>query len=980
MIASVKRLLEIGVPAGARNNMGQTALHFACGSHTASMFGPKVDPFDFVLNSEIGKSINTADNHGVRPIHLAATISEFLLAKMIQRGGDPTAVTHEGKNLLHILARTRQTNSIGLLLEHFSAIGRTDIINTPDEKGRTALHEACRSGRPESVALLLEAGADVNVKDKEGLSPLHACAEFQDENLLWSPAASKLTPPRRMAACGILDADPLRPEPKDSYGSHRPYPSSWRTSIFTEQDTVRIREIVRLLINRGAELGPTGRKSAPFNLAVTNGVSEMVDELLPHMERHWANGSTGGYRSDRFTERYLIGLTNATVLESDLMKDGGADNSYLCETLLALGKYSAIEQLPGMGVDLVSKPQHRNDFLTTLTQFGYASLLETLGATISDPTWVNGKENTVRDPYGRTDITPYIVTAAKSRLPNLDVLKVLIEKFNANVNIQPVTQVYQPDNSRKHLPGASTLHILACGTYWWQKKGLEYLLQHGADTELKNEKGQTALHVAVSNEHMHGSYHRKEIVKILLDHGANPNATADDGSTCLNSAMHDVEFVRLLVKHGADITLGDRPALFSAISAQDVAAVAALVEAGADCNVRQKPVEKPKRGRFQHDRIQQHEYYAVHFAASTQFNTPKTRETAIQIIKLLLDNGADPFLNFRDDATIIHDIFEHGGILQPFLDIPNLDLERRDPKGRTLLLAAARSNFGTHSPSTFPHEMFGLINWQEIEAEHAKFRIGDPRPAQTLYEKGGDLLAVDNEGNNVLHFLNLAAVHNFDEYKKTFILLTEKVPSLIHQKNAEGWTPFHYAIKGLRFWNVEHLLTAGADPLERDSEGNTALHHLAPKLAKSTTQKEYLTWWNKFLSLGLPINVTNNKGETPIFGYFSGGKYDSDDLHRKHFGPLEDAGADLFVRNSEGETLLHVVATRMFSAGYNHPSFPSKPDTADTFRFLMERGLDPMAEDGRQRTALDVAAACGNAAVLRLFKRDRGAVPVAEEE
>ena len=594
----MKLLLEIRVPAGARNNMGQTALHFACGSHTTSTFGNQADIFDFVVNSEIGKSINTADNNGVRPIHLAATISEFPLAKMIQSCADPTATTHEGKTLLHILARTRQTNSIGLLLEHFSATDRTDIINAPDEKGRTALHEACRSGRPESVALLLEAGADVNIKDKEDLSPLHACAEFQDENLLWFLAASKLAPPRRMAACGVLDADPLRPE-KDFYGSLRPYRSTWSTRISTEQDTIRIREIVRLLINRGAQLGSTGLKYSPFHLAVTSGVSEMVYEILPHMERHWAKGSTRSYR-DRFTERYLIGLTNVTVLESDLMKNGGADDSHLCETLLALGKYSAIEQLPGMGVDLVSKPEHGNDFMTTLTQWGYDSLLETLGATIPDPDWVNGKENPTRDAYRRTDIIPYIVTAAKSRLPNLNVLKVLVEKFNANVNIRPATQVY--------LPGASALHILSCGIYWWQKKGLEYLLQHGADTELKNERGQTALHVAVSKQYMHGSYHRKEIPKILLDHGANPNATADDGSTCLNSAMHDVEFVRLLVKYGADITLGDRPALFSAIDTQDIAAVAAIVEAGADCNIRQKPVEKPKGERFQqHDRIKQHE-------------------------------------------------------------------------------------------------------------------------------------------------------------------------------------------------------------------------------------------------------------------------------------------------------------------------------------------------------------------------------------
>ncbi len=124
-----------------------------------------------------------------------------------------------------------------------------------------------------------------------------------------------------------------------------------------------------------------------------------------------------------------------------------------------------------------------------------------------------------------------------------------------------------------------------------------------------------------------------------------------------------------------------------------------------------------------------------------------------------------------------------------------------------------------------------------------KLSIGDPLPAQTLHDKGGDLLAVDDEGNNVLHFLSAALIHNMEEYQKTTSLFIEKAPSLIHQKNSGGWKPFHQAIINQRMWLVETLIDAGANPLEKDPDGNTPLHHL-------TLNTSRLEWFKKFIELG----------------------------------------------------------------------------------------------------------------------------------
>ena len=94
------------------------------------------------------------------------------------------------------------------------------------------------------------------------------------------------------------------------------------------------------------------------------------------------------------------------------------------------------------------------------------------------------------------------------------------------------------------------------------------LLEKGADPNARDEDGRTPLHEAAGMGHV-------EIVKLLLEHGADPNAEDEDGWTplhvamfygCIEVAKHVyihcpqqrqvkgslVEVVKLLLEHGAD--------------------------------------------------------------------------------------------------------------------------------------------------------------------------------------------------------------------------------------------------------------------------------------------------------------------------------------------------------------------------------------------------------------------------------------------
>ncbi|XP_072040717.1 ankyrin repeat and SOCS box protein 16-like [Amphiura filiformis] len=161
-------------------------------------------------------------------------------------------------------------------------------------------------------------------------------------------------------------------------------------------------------------------------------------------------------------------------------------------------------------------------------------------------------------------------------------------------------------------------------------KCLELLLQHGADPELRNPKGLTALHVAIKGGNILYVY-------ILLQHGANSNATCatmtshnrwsalhlsvirgERGITELlllygadpnikdvfgNSALHhvaahgQVTIAQLLVNHGAIVALNNerkyQPLHRACASSIDPDMITLLLENGADARAQTILLETP---------------------------------------------------------------------------------------------------------------------------------------------------------------------------------------------------------------------------------------------------------------------------------------------------------------------------------------------------------------------------------------------------
>nr|XP_012605797.1 protein phosphatase 1 regulatory subunit 12A isoform X8 [Microcebus murinus] len=187
----VLKLLHRGADINYANVDGLTALHQAC-------IDDNVDMVKFLV--ENGANINQPDNEGWIPLHAAASCGYLDIAEfLIGQGAHVGAVNSEGDTPLDIAEEEameellqNEVNRQGVDIE--AARKEEERIMLRDARqwlnsghisdvrhaksGGTALHVAAAKGYTEVLKLLIQAGYDVNIKDYDGWTPLHAAAHW----------------------------------------------------------------------------------------------------------------------------------------------------------------------------------------------------------------------------------------------------------------------------------------------------------------------------------------------------------------------------------------------------------------------------------------------------------------------------------------------------------------------------------------------------------------------------------------------------------------------------------------------------------------------------------------------------------------------------------------------------------------------------------------------------------------------------------
>ncbi|KAL6818879.1 ankyrin repeat-containing domain protein [Trichoderma sp. SZMC 28013] len=376
----------------------------------------------------------------------------------------------------------------------------------------------------------------------------------------------------------------------------------------------------------------------------------------------------------------------------------------------------------------------------------------------------------------------------------------------------------------------------------------------------------------------------------------------------------------------------------------------------------------------------------------------------VQRDEKMLDEDIDRDIPWKDFGlrSVIHSILESSGVFKAFLESPefmmNLKLEHRDPQGRTLFLSACRSSRGADALLDKPQrwndgedsklDRMGqhLVTFPANVYSETSSGEALPRTAiQALLNLGADPLATDNQGKHALHQLLDAPSWVRQESPvnhQTLRYLIDRFPSLINQPDHNGLTPIHSSIR--RMWSyanypydgfypledtVLDLINAGADIHARDAQGNTVIHYLADGFLDAFKgaegrRKLFYTLLDKYQCASY-INLANNMGLTPIQLVLSytprknvghgeqwsefwseSPEVQMQTVDEELFGKFDDLGVDWMVRDRFGRTLLHGVART-----------ETRGDRALwRCKYLIQKGIDPLACDFEGKTARDLAS------------------------
>ncbi len=373
-------------------------------------------------------------------------------------------------------------------------------VNEKDHAGQPILSAAVTSKHSDTVEFLLAFGADPNILDAEGYTPLMLAAKYSNETS-WQASNKTI----RLLLDHGADLKTLKSGRPDEGVTALQLARHWETEEFIKAGGKEVYDEAKLLrylrdgdadgigraLNAGVDANVRDKYGlTAFTVAVYAG-DRQIAELLKKA------GGTGELSIDRF---------------QGLVKD---DN------------FEAVRLMIEEGIDVNAENRARDLALHDASRRGQLEMAEILldaGAAINQ-----------QDYHGDT---PLNLAVGK-----LEMLSFLLQR-GADVN-------------RPNVIGWTSLISASRANL---TDAVEMLISHGADLEARTSpdhgviSGGTALMIAIG----HGSL---EAVGLLIDRGADVNTKDADGATPLMAAAYRgrTEMIGLLLQAGADVNARTDP-------------------------------------------------------------------------------------------------------------------------------------------------------------------------------------------------------------------------------------------------------------------------------------------------------------------------------------------------------------------------------------------------------------------------------------
>ncbi|MDI6447531.1 ankyrin repeat domain-containing protein [Anaerobaca lacustris] len=730
-----------------------------------------------------GADIDAKDPyHGETPLQVAASGQHAeIVAFLIDHGADIDVVGSHG-TALHRAASLGRMNTARLLVD------RGADVNTRDRDGETALHRAARQGHFEVAAMLAAHGADLEAERPDGYTPMHLALHRREKEIaemlidrganVRVRALDGETPLHDAARLGDRDlVERLMAAELDVNAQSNRFVTPLLAAVegMARAESDEHNDVIESLVTAGADVNVQNLQGdTPLLMAATRGRLTLAEFLIAHdADVNAANrdGHTPLIRAIRHSDPAILELLIANGAdinartgdhETVLILATTMGNKTLVERLIAGGA-----EVDALGGNLMGTALHY------AAERGFTPIAQNLldaGANVNIP-----------DGAGRTP------TALAADVNHRNLVAMLVNRG-----------------------AAVTIHLAA---YLGDIETIEKFVEADVDLDAADELGRTPLHLATEQGH-------RPIAALLVAGGAEVDARDQYGRTplFLAATRGAEDMVRMLADGGADVNAADRMGrigLHMASWRGHLDLVHLLIDRGANVDA------QTTLGYHEID-VPEPRYYAHSGWTPLQAAADNDHE---DVMRLLIAHGATASIWQAVQAGALDAV---QSLIAGGADV-NV---RRTPADKTLLHQAARR--GHADVAAFLLAKGADPNaggWYGRTPLHDAAQAGCQQIAELLLRHGAFVDATDDGDCTPLAE---AAIYDCRDVAQCLLdhgAAIDKTSTpgrgqhwLLH---SPGWTPLHGAAAMGNEEIAELLLARGADVNAKDRDASMPLHQAA---------------------------------------------------------------------------------------------------------------------------------------------------------
>ncbi|XP_017781810.1 PREDICTED: serine/threonine-protein phosphatase 6 regulatory ankyrin repeat subunit A isoform X2 [Nicrophorus vespilloides] len=830
-IDMVRILVDYGTSVDIQNGEGQTPLHIAAAE------GDEILVKYFY---GVRASASITDNQDRTPMHLAAenghaSIIELLAdkfkASILER-------TKDGSTLMHIASLNGHADCAMMLFK------KGVYLHMPNKDGARSIHTAARYGHVGIINTLIQKGEKVDVTTNENYTALHiaveSCKPIVVETLLGYGAdvhirGGKLKETALHIAARVKDGERCALMLLKSGAGPNLTTEDGQTPVHVAAQYGNLQTLEFLLEDGGDPQYKNKKGETPLHLACKGCRPDVVQHLIDYVKLNKGEDKVAIYVNElnEFDETALHYICNVSKADVELpgadrgcvkvLLQNGADVSLVSKLahetafhyVAEVGNNEVFtEMISHMPVTDVQKALNRQSAIgwTPLSIASHKGHVELVHNLLANHARVDVFDHEGRSALhlaaekGYIQVCDYLLTNkafinSKSRngrtalhLASLNgyihLVKFLIKDHNAVIDILTL---------KKQTP----LHLAAGAG---QIEVCKLLLELGANIDATDDQGQKPIHAAAQNNY-------SEVAKLFLQqHPSLVMATTKDGNTCAHiaAAQGSVTVIEELMKFDRSGVISARNKLTDATPLQIAAegghadVVKALVRAGASVT------DENKNG-----------FTAVHLAAKNGHG---------HVLEVLRSSNTLRVTSKKLGVTPLHvaAYFGQADTVRELLIYVPGTVKSEVPNGASLVPTLGNESGMTplHLAAYSGNENVVrlLLNSAGVQVDAATHENGynpmhlacfggHTTVVGLLLSRSAELLqSTEKHGKTGLH---IAATNG--HYQMVEVLLGQGAEINATDKN--GWTPLHYASRAGCFDVVKLLTESGASPKSETNLG-----------------------------------------------------------------------------------------------------------------------------------------------------------------